>query len=266
MSNFSLLGSIYKNTKPYEIIDFFQNINQQIIKPSEIIIILDGPIKISVRKNLNFFCNKKFNVKLIFKKKNEGLGKALNLGVNKCRYDLIFRTDFDDKNRYDRFYKQIKYFKKKNADIVGSNLLINAYKNQNIKKVPEVNEQIKRTFKFRNPINHQTVAFKKKAILKIGNYDSINFFEDYYLWLKANKSNLTFYNIQDTLVSTISNDELYKRRGGTNYFRSIVYFYKIVKKKKLKKLSYFSFFIRILIAFVPNKIRIKFYENFLRKK
>ena len=69
MSNFSLLGSIYKNTEAYEILNFFKNINQQIIKPSEIIIILDGPIKVSVRRNLNYFCKKKYNVRIIVKKK-----------------------------------------------------------------------------------------------------------------------------------------------------------------------------------------------------
>ena len=89
-------------------------------------------------------------------KKNEGLGVALNLGIKNCKNDLIFRTDFDDKNRYDRFYKQIKYFK--NADIIGSNLKIYAM-NIIILKVPETNEQIKKTLKFRNPINHQTVSF-----------------------------------------------------------------------------------------------------------
>jgi glycosyltransferase involved in cell wall biosynthesis len=265
MNNFSLLGSIYKNTKPEEIINFFKNINQQIIKPSEILIVLDGPIKSSVRCKLRYFCNKKYKVRIICNKRNEGLGEALKLGINNCKYDLIFRTDFDDNNRYDRFYKQIKYFKKTGAQIIGSNLKIFAINKKNIRKVPEYDVKIKNMLKFRNPINHQTVAFKKKFILKIGNYEKINFFEDYYLWLKANKNNLTFYNIQDTLVSTVSNDELFKRRGGVNYFRSMVSFCKIVKKKKLIKFSYFSFFIRILIALVPNIMRIKFYENFLRK-
>ena len=36
--------------------------------------------------------------------------------------------------------------------------------------------KIKNMLKFRNPINHKTVAFKKKFILKIGNYEKINFF------------------------------------------------------------------------------------------
>ena len=57
------------------------------------------------------------------------------------------------------------------------------------------------------------------------------FLEDYYLWLKANKNNLKFYNIQDTLVSTVSNDGFFKRRGGRYYLKSILDFYKIVKKK-----------------------------------
>lgn len=50
--------------------------------------------------------------KFISLEKNQGLGKALQIGLQNCRYDIIARMDTDDIAKLDRFKIQIKEFEK----------------------------------------------------------------------------------------------------------------------------------------------------------
>ena len=79
--------------------------------PSEFLIIVDG--NISSQKRLFLLKAKKKNnfINIIFKKKL-GLVKILNYGLKVAKYKLIARADADDINHKNRFFEQVKFFKK----------------------------------------------------------------------------------------------------------------------------------------------------------
>ena len=115
-----------------------------------------------------------------------GLGISLSKGLIKCRGDIIIRQDLDTFNNPKRFFylwKNIVIYK---YDIIGSYMIEN-FKNNFpvIRKVPLDRNQIYKKLNLKNSFNHPTVAFRRYSINKIGSYENILFFEDYYLWLKA---------------------------------------------------------------------------------
>jgi glycosyltransferase involved in cell wall biosynthesis len=95
LANFTILTSLYNCN--YFLDNYFKNIFNQIILPSEIILIDDGN-----NYNLDEIINnkkKKYdfqNIILLKNKKNIGLGLSLNLGLKITSNKLIFRLDVDD--------------------------------------------------------------------------------------------------------------------------------------------------------------------------
>ncbi|MPN35489.1 UDP-Gal:alpha-D-GlcNAc-diphosphoundecaprenol beta-1,3-galactosyltransferase [bioreactor metagenome] len=91
--------------------------------------------------------------------------------------------DTDDIMAPERLQKQLAIFES-NPDIaiVGSNIEEFVDSTDQIigrRLVPETNQEICAFSKKRNPFNHMTVMFDKKAILAVGNYRPLKGFEDY---------------------------------------------------------------------------------------
>lgn len=262
MIRFSLLISIYKGNNILDITKLFNSIKSQNFQPSKIIIVFDGEVHVDIKN----FLSKQKNIEYIQNKKNLGLGISLRKGLVRCSSNFIIRCDADDINLTSRFkilVKKMIYF-----DIVGSQITEQS-KNRTyfLKKIPENTRQIYRTLGFRNCINHPTVGFKKKSILKIGSYESVLFFEDYYLWLKARKKLLKFYNIQFPYIKSSIDEKFYSRRSGRKYFS---YYLKFIQKSyKNNLISLFELMINFathLPLLLDSKSISLIYKFILRKK
>lgn len=96
--NFSVLLSLYHKEKPEYLEKCFESIwDKQILKPSEIVLVLDGPIGEELISYVQKWQAKINNVlKIVPLSQNVGLGKALNEGLKQCSYDWVFRMDTDD--------------------------------------------------------------------------------------------------------------------------------------------------------------------------
>ncbi|WP_139764214.1 glycosyltransferase, partial [Salmonella enterica] len=73
----------------------FLSIYEQTLPADEIVLILDGDITVE----LNFIIqkwSKILPIKVFSLSKNVGLGKALNIGLEKCQHDIVLRMDTDD--------------------------------------------------------------------------------------------------------------------------------------------------------------------------
>ena len=265
---FSVILPIYWKNQFSSFQNTFQSILNQTYKPSEIIIVFDG----KVEKKIKDYIKKKkkiINIKEIKNVTNLGLGKSLNKAVKICSYNLIARTDCDDLNYKDRFKKQISYMKLHNLDVCGSSIIefSSISLNSMVKKNPLMNEQISRRLKYRNPFNHQTVLFKKKSVLKAGNYKDVPFFEDYYLWVRMKKKGSIFGNLNKILVRADIDKNFYDRRSGISYLRKYQFF--LSKCKKIGYINNIEYFylllLRTSIYLFPGIIVKFFYQIFLRK-
>lgn len=268
---FSVLLSVYYKENPRFLNESLNSIINQTIKPNEIILIKDGPLSYELNNVIENFKNNYSKLFTIIKlKENEGLGKALSIGVRNCKYDLVARMDTDDIAKENRFEKQLKVFKNnQQLDIVGS--WVDEFENDvnNIiskRKVPETHDQILKFSKKRNPFNHPSVMFKKKSVLKAKNYIDFYLNEDYYLWLRMLNMGFHAYNIQESLLYFRVDKDTFKRRGGLKYaLQDIKLQNKLIKINFINKYEYIrNILTKPIVRILPNFLREYIYKNLLR--
>ena len=233
--------------------------------PDEFLILVDGYL--SNNKKEFLFMQKKKNrfIKIFFLKK-KGLVGILNYGLKIANHNVIARVDSDDINDKHRFFKQILFYKKKKLDILGSNINEIFDGRAYCKKV--INQPNLFNFMLSNPINHPTVIFNRKKIMKIGSYPDIKFKEDFALWLLAKFNGFRINNLNECLVTSHYNFNTIKRRKS---FDAIISEFKILIFLGRKNISYILIFIlflpiRLTYLLMPNLFYIFLYKNFLRKK
>ena len=269
---FSILMSTYYKEKAEYFDRAMQSIwDEQTIKPDEIVLVQDGKLTEELYKTINLWSAKLGDVfKTIPLEKNVGLGDALNIGLQHCSNELIARMDTDDIAGSDRFEKQLEIFHNFDIDICGSwvsEFVNDENKFISYREVPENDIEIKKFAKIRNPINHPSVMFKKQAILDVGSYKKMMFFEDYYLWIHLILNKAKFYNIQKPLVNMRAGYEQLERRSGYNYAISEFEFHQeLLKLKFLNKREFLkSVLIKFLIRVAPKNI-VKYIYKILREK
>lgn len=263
--------SLYEKESPVYLQEALDSIYQQTFMPSEIVIVIDGPIPNTLRQVLKFNLEKHADIlRIISQSENRGLGVSLAIGLKKCANSLIARMDTDDIMVPDRLQKQLDCFNQdKDLDICGGNIaeFSDVITNINGKRiVPESNQQIREFSKRRNPFNHMTVMFKKEAVLQAGNYQPMRSFEDYYLWARMLSQNAQTYNIQEVLVYARTSNGMYSRRGGLDYLISGLRGRYAVYSSGLG--SVFDFLevssLHIVISIIPASIRTWIYQKKLR--
>jgi len=214
---FSLIISIYNKTDPYLLTKSLKSILNQFYLPTEILIMLDGPINVRQKFIINSFANnndKRLNIKIFQNKKNLGIALSYNKLIKNSSNEIIAIQDSDDVSNYMRFYYQLNLIKTfRNYSVIGSNVYENYITEQKkIKKeMPSSYKLIKRRCKFSNPINHPTVMLKKKDLIKY-NYKNFSRMEDYYLWIKMISNKVIFHNINKCLVTMNIDKNFFSRR------------------------------------------------------
>ena len=203
--------------------------------------------------------------------KNEGLGKALNFGIEKCRNEIIVRADSDDISAFNRFEKQMAFLEKnKDIAVFGSSIeeFIDDYtKSEHSKKMPLTDSEIRNYIKRRNPINHMTVVFKKSMIEKIGSYMPMPYLEDYYLWVRAAAVGYKFANMEESLVYARVGNGMIKRRGRKEQISGWKTIGKyMLEKKMITKAEYIQNVIAInFFVHMPSSLKELSYRFVLRK-
>lgn len=272
--NFSVLMSIYKNEHP----EYFDKALNSILKDQslitdDLVLVVDGPISSELEKVIQKYKKEFENIFNIFRLENNvGLGKALNYGLNFCKNNIVARADTDDICFFNRFEKQVKYmFENENVDVCGSytsEFNLNVDDSFYVRKVPIENVDIYKLAKFRNPINHMSVVFRKDRIIDVGSYEDLLYVEDYYLWAKCMSNNYIFYNIPEPLVYARVGNGMIKRRGNKKSIESYKSLYTYMLKKKL--INNFNFIknmtMIIIFMYMPNNIKEISYNILLRPK
>lgn len=270
MKHFSLLMSVYINEQANHLTACFDSIYKQTVPPTEIILVEDGPLTSALYEAISKEEERFPQLKRIKLDTNQGLGIALNKGLQKCSYDIIARMDTDDICVPNRFETQLNYLMKHpEIDVIGAWVFEFEGSTSNIlgiRSLPEQHKHIYRFGKKRNPMNHPTVMFRKESVLKAGSYISCPLFEDYYLWGRMLMMGFRFYNIQQPLLYFRRSPEMIKRRGGLSYAKKEISFL-----KKLHETGYISKWNlirnisqRYIVRILPDYIRSLIYKYLLR--
>jgi len=273
MNGFSVLMSVYhKDNANWLDNALYSVLVDQSIKPSEIVLVEDGPLSdelYAVIDRYKSLFNNFISVKIPI---NRGLGNALNIGLKKCNNDIVARMDSDDISKSNRFEEQLKLLKSKpHVDIVGA--WIDEFESSienvtSIRKLPERHESIIEFARGRNPLNHPVVMFRKEAVLAAGGYKHFPLFEDYSLWIRMLMNGSKFYNLQESLLFFRFSPEMLKRRGGINYAIEELKFQKRLYEIGFngKRIFIRNSVIRFTSRIMPNNMRRILYKKTLRNK
>jgi len=178
-----------------------QSLENQTFKDFELLVIDDG----STDNSIDIIKQSNLQHIRVIPGPQQGLAKALALGVNESKTEIIFRQDSDDISLPSRFQLQYNFLEENKDHVaVGSNIvLINEYgKKIKVVKKPLTNKAIRLSLAVECPLIHPAVAFRKSAVLDAGNYwspSSDPFPEDFHLWSRLIKKG-EIANIPSILV------------------------------------------------------------------
>lgn len=270
---FSVLSSIYHKEHPAHFNACMESIwDKQTLKPTEIVLIEDGPLSPELDQIIAKWQEKLGKVLHIKKlEKNVGTGKAKNIGLQECTYDIVCIVDTDDIYVPERFEKQIKFLEKNpDVSIVGGQILEFVEDTQNptgMRNVPLSNEDLRNYAKKQSPFNNMTITYRKSHILEVGGYQHHLWMEDYNLFLRVIAKGHKIQNLPDVLVYALIDNGMHGRRKGFQYIKSEKQLLDLKKQLKLQNPLYANmlFLVRSAFRLLPANLLGKIYNTFLRK-
>lgn len=270
--DFSVSMSVYKNDITSHFREALMSLVNQSVLPSEIVLVIDGPVDQSTHNVIEEFHEIYSNLIVIQLTENMGHAVARERGIQSTSHELVALMDSDDISVSDRFEKQLIAFSNEpELDVLGGqiNEFINDEKNiVGIRDVPLQDDEIKNYLKKRCPFNQMTVMMKKTSIQEVGGYMEWYCNEDYYLWIRMLLNGFNFRNLPDNLVNVRVGDDMYARRGGLKYFLSETKLQKLLYEHEINSLSLFihNVIIRFIVQILmPNKLRGWVFQFFFRK-
>lgn len=272
-SKYTVLMSVYYKEKPEYLSLSIESMLNQTVKPDEFIIVKDGPLTTELDEVINNFVTaypKTFNI--IVNETNLGSGPALAKGIENSKNELIARMDSDDYVVSTRCERQLEKFREDpKLEMVGSyeaEFVDDIDNVISIHRVPSENDEIERFMHRRCSVLHPTVMYKKSAVLKSGNYQSVLLYEDYDLFARmVLEYHIKSYNIPEPLYYIRTSEDFFKRRGGIKYAKTVLKFKWGQYRKGYMSLMDFciSGLGQAFVCVLPNSLRKIFYMKFLRK-
>jgi len=262
--------SVYSKANPFHLSRALSSILDQTVTPDEVVLVKDGPITPELEGVIQQFSISCPALRIVTLERNAGLGVALQTGLVECRYDIVARMDADDICVRNRFEKQLEILAADNTVAVVGSAIGEFYDDENsiafVRKVPVTYEEVWRVARYRNPLNHMTVMFRKDAVMAVGGYQHAPGLEDYYLWVRLLNAGFKIVNIDEILVLARTGQSMYSRRGGWSYFRA-----EFDLQEKFLRMGFIGpavFLLnvsgRMLVRLLPNNGRRLVYERFLR--
>lgn len=265
---FSVLISVYAKNTPDELFQSIKSIwDDQVLKPSQIVLVEDGCLPNELQKIIDYWEMQEPTIFTVIKlHQNMGLAHALNRGLEFCKYDLVARMDADDVSMPDRFAKQYGYMiHHPDIDVLGGQVEEwdgKLEKRIARKSLPLSHHELQFFTKYRCPFNHPTVIFRKESVVHVGGYPNCKL-EDNNLWVKMLLNGRKFSNLDSVLVKMRA-DNMIKSRRGLNVLLPELQLQKYLYDSGINNFSEFmvNCVIRIILRTLPNKLRATIYKNF----
>ena len=220
---FSLLVPVYDGDRPDYLRRAFRSaVHDQTVRPDQVIIVRDGPVRAELAECLDELCaSSPVPVTFVPLSRNAGLGPALDRGLAASEHDVVGVHPGDDVAMPHRFAVQVPLTA--DADIVGSGLLEFSGDTDEIvgQRVPPIGqEKIARYARMHDPFNHPTVVYRRSAVRAAGGYGDLKLMEDYALFARMLQNGARAVNVAEPLVWYRVGETAFKRRGGTALLRS----------------------------------------------
>lgn len=271
---FSVLISIYYKEKPEHFNACMKSIwDQQTLKPTEIVLVEDGPLTTELYESIALWSARlQQTLRIIKLQDNVGTGKAKNIGLQNCQYEIVSIVDTDDISVSDRFEKQIKCFEADSELVILGGQITEFVDDitspSGMRIVPLDNQALRQYAKKQSPFNNMTISYRKSKIMEVGGYQHHLWMEDYNLFLRVIAKGYKIQNLEDVLVYARIDNGMHTRRKGYQYIKSEKQLLKLKKDLKLQNPLHANmlFLVRSAFRLLPSSLLGKFYNTFLRKK
>lgn len=269
--DFSVSVSVYEKDNPHYFSIALESVFKQTVKPTEVILVVDGPIPKATSQIIETMLDKHKNLKVVRLEKNMGHGESRRVGLENCTCELVAIMDSDDICVPDRFEKELQCFENdKDLSVVGGYVweFEDDVKNIiGIRKVPLGDHEIKQYLKSRCPFTQVSVMFRKSHVNNAGGFIDWYCEEDYFLWVRMLLAGYKFKNLPENLTYQRMSHDSYMRRGGLRYFKSEAALQMYMYKNKV--ISFVRLIINVSIRFIvqilfPNRLRKWVFKKFFR--
>jgi len=267
----SVLMSVYARESPAFFRQSLDSIAAQTLPADEVVIVEDGPLGEELKAVIASYksCLPIVSLRL---PANVGLGAALREGLNVCRGEYVARMDSDDICVPERFWTQMNFLKRNPCvDVVGGTWVEfdeDPSRPHSMRVLPAQGPELLRYARFRNPINHPVVIFRKASVLAAGSYQSYLDFEDYHLFARMLMLGYSLYNMDEILLYHRVGNGMMTRRGGYAYFKRDIAFQFYLYRIGL--LNVFgcvrNILLRAPIRLTPGVLRALCYRLLLRRR
>lgn len=272
--DFAVLLSVYRKEKADNLENALHSITVgQTICPSQIVLVEDGPLTEELYHVIETYRGKFPDLfDIVALKENMGLGNALNNGLKYCKYDLVARMDSDDICVSDRFERQMAYMSAFDDIAVCGGHIAEFYVQPSqiitVKRMPLSHPDIVKRIKWRNPMNHMTVMFRKKAVLNAGGYKKLSYLEDYYLWIRMLNKGYHFANLDSVLVKVRTGMDMFRRRGNKAQLKGWLFLQKSMYQMRFINIweAVRNMVVVTCFVYCPSTVKRFLYEKLLREK
>jgi O104-antigen biosynthesis beta-1,3-galactosyltransferase len=216
----SVLMPVYAKESPAFLDQALRSIVQQSLRASQVVLVKDGPLGSCLDAVIASFSNS-LPLTVIALPENAGCGTATRAGMDVCRQSLIARMDSDDICLPHRLEVQTRaLMENPGVDAVGGAIAefeTSPERPVAYRRPPSACADVARWARFRNPINHMTVMFRREAALRAGNFQHFPDFEDYHLWVRMLLAGSRLMNVDQVLVNVRIGNGMHSRRRGLRY-------------------------------------------------
>lgn len=271
---FSLLLPVYHGDGAQEFLRAVRSSTvEQTLPPSEVVIVVDGPVGEELNMALSTVEREVTGVKIVRLKENGGLGPALAEGMRHTTLPLVARMDADDVSLPRRFELQIAYMEQHpELAVVGGQIeefIGEESHTVGRRIVPLAAADCRRYYRDRDPLNHMSVVLHREAVMRAGNYQAWHLDEDSYLWGRLLLIGCEVGNIAQVVVRVRVGEAMYARRGGWHYFQSDMSMlaWKLRKGLTTRTVYAKNWLVRFVVYVVlPNSLRGWVFKHLLRKE
>lgn len=265
-----VLLSVYRKDNPEWLRQSIDSLLNQTYKDVCIYLGVDGPVGKELKNCLDGYVENK-QVYIIRFEYNRGLASVLNDLIKHCKKDGIefyARQDADDIAPTNRFDLQVNYLlKHPEVDVISgavAEMRADGEMTGKIVPFPLTHDECRKRFRYRDPLTHPGVMFRKSFFEKVPGYrDEYRKNQDTMLWLDGFMAGCKFSNIEDVVVNFRVNEDLYKnRRGGWKQAKRMLKNRFMINKAMRYDMTAYLFALGMfVITIMPAKIRKYIYDK-----
>lgn len=219
MNTISVLMAVYDSEKPEYLDRALKSVwDDQTFKPTEIILVKDGPLNTGLEKIIKNWQERLESIMVILNNDvNLGLTKSLNKGIAVAKGEFLARMDSDDISLPDRFKIQVEFLNlNQDIDVVGGALQEFSSSQGDMRKrlYPATAKEILKYICKASPLAHPTVMMRRRIFDNGLQYnEKYRTSQDVALWFELLSHGYHISNISDIVLRFRREEDGYKRRS-----------------------------------------------------